>query len=140
MERVLDRTIERSSTRTQFGEPIGSFQAVSHRIVDMKRRHEAARLMIYKAAALHDRGESIAIASALAKLEVSESAVQGALDAVRLHGAEGYTDALGIEAELRDAVGGLAYSGTSEIQKNIIARYLGVGRPVRARKPSGNPS
>lgn len=140
MERVLDRTIERSSTRTQFGEPIGSFQAVSHRIVDMKRRHEAARLLVYKAAALHDRGDTIAMASALAKLEISENAVQGALDAVRLHGAEGYTDQLGIEAELRDAVGGLAYSGTSEIQKNIIARYLGVGRKVRTRNPSGNPT
>lgn len=137
MERVLDRTIERSCHRTQFGEPIGSFQAVSHRIVDMKRRHETGRLLVYKAAALYDRGENLAIASALAKLEISENAVQGALDAVRLHGAEGYTDDLGLEAELRDAVGGLAYSGTSEIQKNIIARYLGVGRRVRARPPSG---
>ncbi len=131
MERVLDRTIHRARSREQFGQPIGGFQAVSHRIVEMKLRHEASRLMLYAAAARHDRGEPVAMAAALAKLQTSEMAVQSALDAMRIHGAEGYTDACGIEIELRDAVGGLAYSGTSEIQRNIVARLLKVDRPVR---------
>ena len=137
MERVLHRTIDRARRREQFGQPIGAFQAVSHRIADMKLRHEAARLLVYKAAALFDRGDSVTMAAALAKLQTSELAVQSALDAVRIHGAEGYTVAGGVEADLRDAVGGLAYSGTSEIQRNIIARLLGVDRPVRS--PASDP-
>ena len=56
-----------------------------------------------------------------------------ALDAIRIHGAEGYTEAAGIEVELRDAVGGLAYSGTSDIQRGIVARLLGLDRPARRR-------
>lgn len=131
MERVLDRTIQRARSREQFGQPIGGFQAVSHRIVEMKLRHEASRLLLYAAAAKHDRGEPVAMAAALAKLQTSEMAVQSALDAVRVHGAEGYTDACGLEGELRDAVGGLAYSGTSEIQRNIVARLLKIDRPLR---------
>jgi alkylation response protein AidB-like acyl-CoA dehydrogenase len=133
MERVIDLTVERARTRQQFGQPIGAFQAVSHRIADMKLRHESARLLLYKVAALHDRNEPITMASALAKLSSSESAVQTALDAVRIHGAEGITDACGLEADLRDAVGGYSYSGTSEIQRNIVAGLLGVDRPVRQR-------
>lgn len=129
MERTLNKTVARAQTRTQFGQTIGGFQAVSHRIAEMKLRHEASRLLVYKAAALHDRGESVTMAAALAKLQTSEAAVESALDAVRVHGAEGYTEAAGIEIELRDAVGGLAYSGTSDIQRNIVARFLGVDRP-----------
>ena len=131
MERHLDRTIHRARSRVQFGKPIGAFQAVSHRIADMKVRHEAARLLVYKAGALHDRGDSVALAAALAKLQTSESAVTTALDAVRIFGAEGYTEAAGLEHDLRDAVGGLAYSGTSDIQRNIVAGLLGVDRPIR---------
>jgi alkylation response protein AidB-like acyl-CoA dehydrogenase len=133
MERVLDSSIERARQRQQFGAPIGTFQAVAHRIAEMKLRHEAARLLVFKAAALADRGKPVALAAALAKLQTSEMAVLSALDAIRIHGAEGYTEAGGIEFELRDAVGGLAYSGTTDIQRNIVARLLGVDRPVRPR-------
>ncbi len=132
MERTLHAAVERARRRRQFGVAIGSFQAVSHRIAEMKLRHESARLLVYKAAALHDLGRPVAMAAALAKLQASEGAVASALDAVRIHGAEGYTSAAGVEADLRDAVGGLAYSGTSDIQRNIIARLLGVDRPLPA--------
>jgi len=135
MERHLQRAIERARSRTQFGKPIGTFQAVSHRIAEMKLRHEAARLLVYKAAALHDRGQSVTMAAALAKLHTAEAAVTSALDVVRIHGAEGYAEAAGLELDLRDAVGGLAYSGTSDIQRNIIAGLLGVDRPLRAVPP-----
>lgn len=136
MERVIDRTVERARSREQFGHPIGAFQGVSHRIADMKLRHESARLLLYKVAALHDRHEPITMAAALAKLSSSESAVTTALDAVRLHGAEGYTDECGIGVELCDAIGGYSYSGTSEIQRNIVASLLGVDRSVRSNPSS----
>ena len=134
MERTLDKTIQRARTREQSGQQIGKFQAVSHRIAEMKLRHESARLLVYKAAALHEAGRSITMAGALAKLATSESAVESALDAIQVHGAEGYTLAAGIEADLRNAVGGLAYSGTSDIQRNIVAGLLGVDRPLRKQR------
>jgi alkylation response protein AidB-like acyl-CoA dehydrogenase len=134
MERVLAASIDRARHRQQFGVPIGSFQAVSHRVAEMKLRHESARLLVYKAAALADRGRPVAMAAALAKLQASEMAVVSAIDAIRIHGAEGYTEAAGIEVELRDAIGGLAYSGTSDIQRGIVARLLGLDRPARRRR------
>lgn len=131
MERLIDQSIERARSREQFGRPIGAFQAVSHRVVEMKLRHEAARLLVLKAGILYDRGEPVTVAAALAKLQTSESMVTNSVDAVRLHGAEGFTTEFGLEAEVRDAMGGLAYSGTSDIQRNIVARLLGVDRPSR---------
>lgn len=130
-ERTIERTIARARDRTQFGQPIGHFQAVSHRIADMKLRHEAARLLVYKAALLHDLGQDVTMAAALAKLQTSETAVDSALDAMRIFGAEGFTLAAGLDRGLRDAVGGLSYSGTSDIQRNIVARLLGLERPQR---------
>ncbi len=132
MERILNLSIERARRRHAYGRPIGSFQAISHKVAEMKLRHESARLLIYKAAELYDRGESMTMAGALAKLQTSEMAVQSALDSMRIHGAEGYTTAGPVEAELRDAIGGLAYSGTSEIARNLVARLLHVDRPYRS--------
>lgn len=136
-ERTIEQSIARARSRTQFGEPIGHFQAVSHRIVDMKLRHEAARLLVYKAALLHDLGRDVTMAAALAKLQASETAVESALDAIRIFGAEGYTVAAGVDRALRDAIGGLSYSGTSDIQRNIVARILGI---ERARRPTPVPA
>ena len=136
-ERVLDRTIHRARSRTQFGQPIGAFQAVAHRVVDMKLRHETSRLLLYGAAARFDRGEAVTMAASLAKLQAAESAVMTGLDAIRLHGAEGYTQECGIEVELRDAVGGLSYSGTSEIQRNIVASLLRLDRARPAERQPG---
>ena len=71
------------------------------------------------------------MAAALAKLHTSETAVDSVLDAVRIHGAHGFTTAAGLGSELTAAVGGLSYSGTSDIQRNIVAGLLGVDRPPR---------
>ncbi len=131
MERTLNNSVERARARQQYGKTIGSFQAISHRIADMKVRHEASRLLLYKAAVLYDQGGPMTMAAALAKLQVSESAVTSAVDAIRIHGAEGYTQSAGIEGELRDAIGGLSFSGTSEMQRNLIARLLRLDRPLR---------
>ncbi|MFW2382240.1 MAG: acyl-CoA dehydrogenase family protein [Acidimicrobiales bacterium] len=135
MERVINLTINRARHRRAYGKPIGAFQGISHKIAEMKLRHEGARLMIYKAAELYDRGEPMTMAGALAKLQTSEMAVLSALDAMRVHGAYGYTEEAGVEAELRDAIGGLAYSGTSEIARNLVARLLHADRPVRRPRP-----
>jgi alkylation response protein AidB-like acyl-CoA dehydrogenase len=126
VERQLDTAIEFARERTQFGQPIGSFQAVSHRIAEMKLRHETARLLMYKAALLAEQGESITMTSALSKLHSTESALANALDAVRIHGARGYVSEFGIERGVRDAIGSLLTSGTSDIQMNIVAAMLGV--------------
>lgn len=134
MERLIDRSVQRVREREQFGKPIGSFQAVSHRIAEMKRRHETARLLVYKAGVQYDRGEPVTLVAALAKIEASEAMVEAAVDTLRLHGAEGYTAASGLDTEVIDALGGLAYSGTADIQRNIVASLLKTDRPVRNRR------
>ena len=124
MRRQLEQCVEFARKRKQFGKPIGKFQAVAHRLVDMKLRLETARPLVYKIGRLKELGRDASVEAALAKLHVSECYVQNSLDAVRIFGARGFTSELGVERELRDAVGGLIYSGTNEIQKNIIAQSL----------------
>jgi alkylation response protein AidB-like acyl-CoA dehydrogenase len=125
-ERLIDEAIERANSRHQSGQPIGAFQAVSHRLVDMKMRHETARLLLYKAAASIATGGRATMTAAMAKLEASEAIASIALDAARIHGAQGYVTSFEVEREVRDALGGLVYSGTSDIQKNVIAAHMGV--------------
>lgn len=126
LERQLEDTVRYSRERRQFGHPIKDFQAVSHRVVDMKVRLEAARLLLYRAAFAKSEDREPGIHAAIAKLFLSEAAVQSALDAVQLRGGYGYATEYGVERDLRDAVGGTLYSGTSAIQRNLIARSLGL--------------
>ena len=108
------------------GEPIGKFQAVSHRIAEMKLRLETSRLLLYKLASMKDRGEPAMLEAAMAKLHLGESFAANSLDAIRVHGGKGYLADFEVERDLRDALGGVLYSGTSDIQRNIIARVLGL--------------
>jgi len=124
MCRQLERCIDRARTRKQFGQPIGKFQSVANRIVDMKLRYETARLLIYKVGWLMQGEKSADMDAAMAKLYVSESFVKSCLDAIQVHGGSGFMTELELERELRDSVGSTLYSGTSEIQRNIIARGL----------------
>jgi alkylation response protein AidB-like acyl-CoA dehydrogenase len=126
MERLLERTIAHARERRQFGSPIGSFQAVAHRIVEMKLRLETARLLLYRLGWAMDRGAATGLDSALVKLHLSETYLQSALDALQVFGGYGYTIEYELEREVRDAVGARLYSGTSEIQRNLAARYLGL--------------
>jgi alkylation response protein AidB-like acyl-CoA dehydrogenase len=126
MRRQLERCIEHVRTRRQFGKPIGKFQSVANKVVDMKLRLETCRPLVYRIGALKDAGKDATMEAALAKLHVSDSFVKNGLDAVQLFGGYGYTTEYELERELRDAVGSTLYSGTSEIQRNLVARGLGL--------------
>jgi alkylation response protein AidB-like acyl-CoA dehydrogenase len=126
MERQIAGATEYVRQRKLSGKPIASFQAVSHRIAEMKVRLEAARLLLYRAVWLKSEGKPVASESAIAKLYTAEAAVASALDAIQLRGGYGYSTETGVEVALRDAVGGRIYSGTSEVLRNIIARDLGL--------------
>jgi alkylation response protein AidB-like acyl-CoA dehydrogenase len=91
----------------------------------MKLRLETSRLLLYKLAWMKDNGDAATMDAALAKLHIAESFVENSLDALRIHGARGYLSEAGIERNLRDALGGVIYSGTSDIQRNIVAKLLG---------------
>ncbi len=126
MERLLETSIAYARTRSQFGQLIGKFQAISHRIADMKVHLEAARLLTYRAAWRLDHTRNASLDAAMAKLFVSESLLQAALGTVQIHGGYGFMTEYEVERALRDAVGSTLYSGTSEMQRNIIARWLGL--------------
>lgn len=127
MQRMLEQCRQYARTRRQFGQPIGSFQQVSGKLVDMKMRLETARLLLYKFAWLKQASRSAVLESAMAKLCISEAWVQSCQDALQIHGGYGYLTASEIERDLRDALAGRLYSGTSEIQRQVIASWLGVG-------------
>ena len=127
MRRQLDRCIEHARTRNQFGQPIGKFQSVSNRIVDMAVRLETSRFMVYRYAWSKSQKQENNAWASMAKLHVSECFVQNSLDAIRVFGASGYATAGGLERDLRDSVGGVIFSGTNDIQRNIIAQHLKLG-------------
>lgn len=126
IERLLETSVTYARTRSQFGQSIGKFQAVAHKIADMKVQLEAARLLTYRAAWRLDHARNSSMDASIAKLFVSESLVKTALDTVQIHGGYGFMMEYEVERTLRDAIGGTIYSGTSEMQRNIIARWLGL--------------
>lgn len=126
MEKQLELAVDYAKTRKQFGESIGNFQAISHRLADMKSRLEIAKLLLSKMAWMKKNDIPGMLDGAILKLFLSESYVESSLDAIRIFGGSGYLTENGIERGLRDAVGGIIYAGTSDIQKNIIASHLGL--------------
>jgi alkylation response protein AidB-like acyl-CoA dehydrogenase len=127
MQQQLDACVGYAREREQFGKPIGSFQLIAAKLADMKVRLETSRLLLYRAAwQLSQTPEGGAVEAAMAKLYISESAVASALDAVQVHGGYGYMQDFHVEQQLRDSIGGTLYSGTSEIQRLLIARHLGL--------------
>jgi hypothetical protein len=126
MQRVLETTIKYAGSRRQFGETIGKFSAVADRVAEMDVRLECGRLALYKAAWLKKQGRHPLREAAIAKLFIAESCVQNCLDAIKVHGGYGYMTEYQLEREMRDAVGATIYSGTSDIQKKIIAGFHGL--------------
>jgi alkylation response protein AidB-like acyl-CoA dehydrogenase len=126
MERTLERCVEHARSRQQFGQRIGEFQSIANKIVDMKLRLETSRLLLYRAGELHRAGKRCDEAVALSKLWISEAAVQSGLDAIQIFGGSGVVVDSGIDALMRDAIPARIFSGSSEIQRNIIAKMLGL--------------
>lgn len=126
MHRQLEEAVDYAKTRRQFDQPIGKFQSVSNRIADMRLALEVSQLLLYRVAWLLSVGEPVTLEAALLKLYLSESFISTSLDAIRIHGGKGYLTETGLERDLRDAVGGVIYAGTSDIQRLLIARMLGL--------------
>ena len=126
MRRQLERCIAHARQRKQFGQAIGKFQSVANKLVDMRLRLDTCRPLVYRIGRLKEAGRDATVEAALAKLHVAECCVKNALDAVQVFGGYGYMTEYELERSLRDAVGGTLYSGTSEIQRNLIARGLGL--------------
>lgn len=124
LERQLEAACSYARQRRAFGNPVSSHQAVSSKLVEMRLRLETARLLLYRACWLKAGGRPAMADAAMAKLWLSECAVASGLDAIQVHGAYGYMTESGVERGLRDAVGARIHSGTSEIQRLIIARSM----------------
>jgi alkylation response protein AidB-like acyl-CoA dehydrogenase len=126
MQRLLDDCVGVARGRKRGGVPIGKHQAVSHRIAEMRLRLEISRLLLYKTAWLQQNDRPSLMEAALTKTFLSEAFVQSSMDAIAVHGGNGYKTETGIERNLRDAVGGTIYGGTVDIQRNIIAGLMGL--------------
>jgi alkylation response protein AidB-like acyl-CoA dehydrogenase len=126
MDRLIEQAIEHVRQRRQFGRRLSEFQSVTNRIVEMKLRTESARLLLYRACWEMTEGHPLTLSVALSKLAISEGVLASALDAVHLFGARGYRREDGIEAALRDSVPSVIFSGTSDIQRQLIAKELGL--------------
>lgn len=125
-QRLIETCVKYGREREQFGAPIGKFSAIANKVADMEVRLETGRLLLYKAAWLKSQGKHALREASMAKLYVSETTVQTCLDAIQIHGGYGYMKDYEMERDLRDAISGKIYSGTSEIQKVIIAGFQGL--------------
>lgn len=126
MQHRLERCLDHAKNRRQFGQHIGSFQSVADKIVDAKIGVETSRKWLYDTAERHANRENVTTDIAIAKLLTSEANVASAMAAVQLFGGRGYVTEYGLEKDLRNAIAGTIYSGTSEIQRRRIATMLGL--------------
>jgi alkylation response protein AidB-like acyl-CoA dehydrogenase len=121
---ALDHTVKYAQEREQFGRTIGSFQAVQFELAEMATEIEAARLLVYNAARLRKAGEPFVEKAAMAKLFASEMAQRVASRCIDLHGGYGFTTEYPVEKLYRDAKIGTIYEGTSNMQKQTIAKVM----------------
>ena len=122
---AAERALEYAQEREQFGRPISEFQAIQHKLADMYTKTEAARQLTYKSAWSVDHADDqLTRLASMAKEYASRVAVDVADEAVQVHGGAGYVDDFDVERFYRDAKITQIYEGTTEIQKNIIAREL----------------
>lgn len=121
---ALDAALDYAGKRETFGKPIGQHQGIQFKLAEMATKVEAARLLTREAALKVDRGERADMAAGMAKLFASETAAEVALDAMRIHGGNGFTTNYPVERYYRDAPLMIIGEGTSEIQKMVIGRAL----------------
>jgi alkylation response protein AidB-like acyl-CoA dehydrogenase len=121
---AFDAALAYAQQRETFGRPIAQHQAIQFKLAEMATKLEAARLLTAEAARKVDAGERADLAAGMAKLFASETAAELALDAMRIHGGNGFTTEYPVERYYRDAPLMIIGEGTSEIQKLVIARQL----------------
>ncbi|MEW1735084.1 acyl-CoA dehydrogenase family protein [Nocardia beijingensis] len=121
---ALDAAVRYAQERQSFGKPIWKHQSIGNLLADMATKQRAARLLTLDAAEKLDRGERADMEAGMAKLYASETAMQIALDAIRVHGGYGYSKEYDVERYFRDAPLMIVGEGTNEIQRNVIAAQL----------------
>lgn len=126
MERLLEKSLRYARSHKQFGKPIGSFQFISGKLVDMKIRLENSRYQLYHLAKKKEKKKTIVMDAAMVNLYVSEAWVDSSMNAMEIFGGNGYTVESGMEREVRNAIGGKFYSGTTEMQKIVISKFMGL--------------
>jgi alkylation response protein AidB-like acyl-CoA dehydrogenase len=127
-QRAFDDTLAYVRERKQFGRPIGSFQALRHRLAELATELEATRLLVYDTAARVDAnpGQLFPREASMCKLKATELAKHAALEGVQMMGGYGYAVEYDMERQLRTAVVTTIYGGTSEVQRDIISKTLGL--------------
>lgn len=131
MQWQLQEVIRYSRERKSGGVHLGKHQAISHRIADMKLRLDTIDLWLKECAQLADNGKRLTLASAQTKLYAAEAFLQSSLDAVQILGASGLETGQIMATLVQDAMAGRLFSGSSEVQKNLIAGLLGTGDAYR---------
>lgn len=129
---ALEDSLRYAQERESFGKPIWQHQSVGNHLADMATKLEAARQLTLHAARRYDSGERADLEAGMAKLFASETAMEIALDAIRVHGGYGYSTEFDVERYFRDAPLMIVGEGTNEIQRNVIARQLVKRHPVRS--------
>jgi alkylation response protein AidB-like acyl-CoA dehydrogenase len=124
-QNVIDDAVRYANERSQFGQPIGKFQAIAHLLVDLQVRTDAARLLLYRAASMVDEAVACVREASIANLHATETLVTVTSDAMRVWGGYGFTREFEIERTLRDARLFVIGDGSSQIQRNLIARQMG---------------
>ena len=119
--------VEYAQLRKAFGQPIIEHQGIAFKLAEMAMEIESARMLVYRAAVLKDQGKPYGYASAMAKLKASEVAMQVTIEAVQVHGGNGYVKEYHVERLMRDAKITQIYEGTSEIQKIVLSRNIAKG-------------
>ncbi len=120
----LEAAVKYGKEREQFGQPIANYQAIQWKLADMSTRIDAARLLVWKAAWLRDRGEKCTQAASEAKLFASQTANYSADECLQIHGGAGYTDHFHVERLFRDARITEIYEGATDVQRIVIARSV----------------
>ena len=126
----LEESLRYAQIRNTFGKPIAEHQAIQIKLADMATRVEAARLLMESAARAYDEGDRVDLEAGMAKLFATEAAVENSMEAMRIHGAYGYSKEFNIERYYRDAPLLAIGEGTNELQRIIIAKQLVTRNPV----------
>jgi acyl-CoA dehydrogenase len=124
IQRCVDESLAYARTRISMGKPLIEHQAIAHKLAEMQMRLEAARLLTYQAAWLTDQGQRSTLQASIAKAFAADAAMWAATEAIQIFGGMGYSTEYPVEKLFRDAKVLQIYEGTSEIQRNIIAREM----------------